>query len=120
MVAPPNWLADLLRTQPRPPARRDRARPIGMVAGQSIADKYSRQASWGDILEPHGWRCLDADPDGDGARWRHPSATSASSATVRHGCLFVYSPNTPFEVTQGFEPTQSSTTTAIFGPPIDR
>lgn len=102
VVAPPNWLADLLRTQPRPPVRRPR--PFGMVHGPSIADKYSQQASWGDILEPHGWRCLDADPDGDGARWRHPSATSASSATVRHGCLFVYSPNTPFEVTETSNP----------------
>lgn len=35
-----------------------------------------------------------------GARWRHPAATAAWSATIRTGCLFVYSTNTPFGVTE--------------------
>jgi hypothetical protein len=44
--------------------------------------------------------CLDADPDGDGARWVHPTATAKWSATIRHGLLFAYSTNTPFAVTE--------------------
>jgi hypothetical protein len=40
----------------------------------------------------------------DGARWLHQDATSDCSATVRHGCLFVYSKNTPFEVTEAGVP----------------
>lgn len=102
VASPPNWLTDLLRIQPRAKAKCSRS--IAAVSGQSIADTFSRTASWADILEPHGWRSLDADPDGDRARWRHPSATSPSSATVRHGCLFVYSPNTPFEITEASNP----------------
>jgi hypothetical protein len=49
---------------------------------------------------PHGWSCLDADPGSDGARWAHPTATAKWSATVKHGCLFVYSTNTPFDITE--------------------
>ena len=48
--------------------------------------------------------CRDADPDADGARWLHPTHTSACSATIRHGCLFVYSSNTVFDVTETSDP----------------
>lgn len=74
------------------------------LARSTIADAYGNNTSWAEILGPHGWQCLDVDPDADGARWRHPTATSASSATIRHGCLFVYSPNTPFDVTEPSNP----------------
>jgi hypothetical protein len=74
------------------------------LTGPSIADDYCSSVSWADILQPHGWRFLDADPDADGSRWLHPAATSSCSATVRNGCLFVYSPNTPFEVTESSQP----------------
>ena len=40
-------------------------------------------------------------PTRDGAHWLHPTATSACSATIRNGCLFVCSPNTPFDITEG-------------------
>jgi hypothetical protein len=53
---------------------------------------------------PHGWECLSPNPDGDGAKWLHPTATSACSATIRNNCLFVYSPNTPFAVTESRDP----------------
>jgi hypothetical protein len=51
-------------------------------------------------MSPHGWTCPDPDPDDDGARWLHPDATSSCSATIRNDCLFVYSTNTPFDVTE--------------------
>jgi hypothetical protein len=98
VVVPPAWLVELLAAEPapiRPTLKYHRPR----FYGPSIADNYSANTSWAEILEPHGWRCLDADPDADDARWLHPTATSARSATVRNGCLFVYSTNTPFEVT---------------------
>lgn len=105
VAAPPAWLVDLIvdRLQVIPP-RAPRSSSSWFWAGQSIADEFSANASWADILQPHGWRCLDAAPDADGARWLHPAATSACSATVRHGCLFVYSPNTPFDVTEASNP----------------
>lgn len=103
VAEPPVWLVELLRPEhvEEQPRRRGQ---FSTFSGPSPADEFSSDTSWTDILRPHGWRCLDADPDGDGARWRHPNATSAWSATVRNGCLFVYSPNTPFAVTEASEP----------------
>lgn len=107
---PPAWLVDLVRVpdkptpamttftgMPMPPPRRP-------FVGPSIADDFTATTSWSSILEPHGWTCCDADGDADGARWVHPRATSASSATVQHGCLFVWSPNTPFEPSESGDP----------------
>jgi Bifunctional DNA primase/polymerase, N-terminal len=74
-------------------------RTVPAFTGVSVADAYSAGTSWMDVLGPHGWICLDHDPDMDGARWRHAAATAAHSATVRHGCLFVYTSNTPLPVT---------------------
>jgi hypothetical protein len=42
---------------------------------------------------------LRIDADGDADR-RTVASTSPWSATVMNGCLFVYSPNTPFDVTE--------------------
>ena len=65
----------------------------------SIADWFSQSQSWGTLLSRHGWVLVAGDGEGDGSRWRHPNATAAYSATIRYGCLFVYSPNTAFEPT---------------------
>ena len=70
----------------------------------SIADWYTRTHTFADVLGPHGWRIVGGDGYTDGSRWKHPGATSACSATVRHGCLFVYSTSTPFEPTVDSEP----------------
>ena len=103
VAAPPPWLVELLLPERITAAPRS-TRLYSLHTSSSIADEFSSTTSWSDILGPHGWRCLDADPDGDGAHWLHPAATSACSATIRHGCLFVYSTNTPFEVTEKSDP----------------
>jgi hypothetical protein len=100
VAAPPNWLIDLLLPEPPKITPRRSGRQFTLHSGPSIADEYAVKASWATILEIHGWECLDVDPDADGARWRHPRATSKVSATIRNGCLFVYSPNTQFDVTE--------------------
>jgi Bifunctional DNA primase/polymerase, N-terminal len=101
----PGWLCRLLLPPPPPPRGSvhlvDTPR---LDSGPSIADAFAARVSWREILEPHGWRCLDQDGDQDGARWRHAEATHATSATIRHGLLFVYSTGTPFEVTEPGEP----------------
>jgi hypothetical protein len=103
VAAPPAWLINLLL--PEPAVSLARPGPLrSPLTGASIADNYCSSVSWADILVPHGWRLLDADPDADGARWLHPTATSSCSATIKHGLLFVYSPNTPFEVTEASQP----------------
>jgi hypothetical protein len=88
-------------TAPTPSPKPQQSRVVASwrCASSSPAEAFSKAASWEDVLGPHGWTCLDPDPDEDGARWLHPHATSSCSATVRHGCLFVWSTNTAFEVT---------------------
>jgi hypothetical protein len=100
----PAWLARLLTPpaimpvpgsrRPRPPAR----------TGGSIADRFNAAVSWVEVLGPHGWTSPDPDPDADGARWRHPTASNPKSATIRHGLLFVYSAATPFAQTEAGAP----------------
>ncbi len=102
VATPPAWLVDLLVTPPiqRPAPKLTRYAYRLQHRGPSVVDVYSDITSWAEIRDPHGWRCLDADPDGNGARWLHPAATSACSATIRNNCLFVYSTNTPFDITE--------------------
>ena len=103
VAAPPPWLVDLIVERPRIAAPPRKSSFFGFT-GRSPADQFTESASWTKILEPHGWRCVWGDPDGDGARWCHPTATSSHSATIKHGRLFVYSPNTPFDVTESGNP----------------
>ena len=95
----PGLLADLLTDVPILVPR-----PTSEPQPDSIADWYTAMHSWTTLLHAHGWVLRAGDGDSDRSRWRHPTATSAFSATIRHGCLFVYSPNTPFEVTTPSEP----------------
>ena len=99
VAAPPDWLIALLRPAP-PKITTPKPRRLSQFSGPSIADEFCANTSWTDILAPHGWRCIDADPDADGARWLHPTHTSACSATVRNGCLFVWSTSTVFDISE--------------------
>jgi hypothetical protein len=104
VAAPPCWLIALIRKDIPRATQGWQATPTVRAGGPSIADDFCASVSWADILAPHGWRLLDADADADGARWLHPTATSSCSATIRHGLLFVYSPNTQFDVTEASQP----------------
>jgi hypothetical protein len=98
----PDWLAALITEHPAPiitPAPR-----ISHLEVDSIADWFTATASWADLLIPEGWTLVSGGGDEDGAKWRHPNATSAWSATVKHGCLFVYSGNTDFDMTSEGDP----------------
>jgi replicative DNA helicase len=96
-VPMPNWLVNLLTKAPTTP----KAAPTLRIADESsIADWYSANANWNDILSGVGWERVDGDGDSDGSTWRHPNATAAQSCSIRHGCLFVYTPNTDFEQTE--------------------
>lgn len=100
---PPAWLVDLMRrpepepaTAPRPVHRR--------FTGRSLAEEFNARTTWSDILTPYGWTLVCGDGDSDGSRWRHPAATATSSASIRGARLYVYSPNTQFEVTEASDP----------------
>lgn len=104
-IADPGWLTDLITAVP-PPAPATPKPFVGSFFNRpSIADEFSTTRSWADILTPHGWRCLDADPDADGTRWLHPTHTSNCSATIRHDLLFVWSTSTLFEPSEAGNPT---------------
>lgn len=96
----PTWLADMLRRDPAPTP----AHTTVWRDPDSIADWYSSTHTLGEILARNGWALVSGTGDDDGSEWRHPEATSAVSATVRHGCLFVYSTSTPFEPTEPGDP----------------
>lgn len=89
----------LVDNRPPPPPRQPKK-----YDGDSIADWYSATYGLAELLHRHGWSLRQGDGDSDGSAWQHPYATSPVSATVRHGCLFVYSPNTPFDVTAPGDP----------------
>lgn len=100
VAALPLLLVDILTndTPPEPP------RPPRAPDPESIADWFSDTHTWSSILASHGWTIVGGDGDSDRSRWRHPTATSAFSATIRHSLLFVYSTSTAFEVTAPNDP----------------
>ena len=100
-AAMPPWLAELLVAPPTP-VRRLEAVPSRQ--DDSIADWLTDTYSWADLLVPEGWTLVRGDGDSDGSAWRHPNATSVQSATIKNGCLFVYTPNTDFEPTEEGDP----------------
>lgn len=95
----PPWLASTLEPPAQPPAAPPRPQ---LGSSESIADWYTATARWGGILA--GWTLVYGDGESDGSKWRHPTATASWSATIRHGCLFVYSPNTDYDETEPSSP----------------
>ena len=112
IAEPPEWLIDLVRPPtPLPDTGEQIVRNVRNVrdgmpswSRDLTVDWFSATTSWVDILVPHGWILVAGDGDADGSRWAHPAATSPWSATIRHSCLFCYSPNTPFEQTESGSP----------------
>lgn len=95
----PAHLATLIRREdPAPVSAPVLSAPI--LGGPTPAEWYD--APWSEILT--GWRLVAGNGDDDGSKWAHPSATAAFSATIRHGCLFVYSPTPGLPVTETNDP----------------
>jgi putative DNA primase/helicase len=99
---PDAWLARVRRPEPQPRPRTPRPRTI--FEGPSIIDEFCAATTWTQILGPHGWTCSSRDPEAEGACWLRPGHTSKRSASIRGGRLYVFSPNTPFEVTETGDP----------------
>lgn len=72
--------------------------------GQRPGDLFNQQASWEDILLPHGWQLVGY--VGTEGHWRRPGKTGPGiSATTNHGghdLLYVFSTSTLFEAEQGY------------------
>ena len=100
-TAAPPWLINLITKHDEPtPVPRLRT----VKDETSIADWFSDNHTWLEILAPAGWVIVHGDGDADGSRWRHPNASAEHSATVKHGCLFVYTDNTDFTATADGDP----------------
>lgn len=69
------------------------------VTGDRPGDDFNRRASWEQILEPHGWRCMRG--LGSVGYWSRPGKSCGTSATTNYadtGLLYVFSSNAePFE-----------------------
>ena len=93
----PEWLAAMLGYTPPAKVKREHVDRNGT----SLLDWYSDTADWCDLLIPEGWELVDGDGNEEGSTWKHPTATSAQSAAIKFHQLFVFSPNTVFEMTGG-------------------
>ena len=96
----PGWLIELARPlehTPRPQVTR--------IGGDDELDRAAHTiSSWPDLLGRHGWTLTRGDGTSDGSQWRHPTTTNKTSATIKHGCLFVYSPTPGLPVTEPGDP----------------
>jgi hypothetical protein len=66
----------------------------GVIGGDPLDDAAHAYTSWESLLTGAGWKHVGGD------KWRHPLSDNQVSATIKYDCLFVYSPNTPFPVTE--------------------
>lgn len=74
------------------------------MQGQRPGDFYNRRVSWGEVLEPHGWRVLYA-REGE-SYWQRPGKQGPGvSATTNYqgsDLLYVFSTSTPFEAGRAY------------------
>ena len=103
----PEWLIDALT--PAPPAPVTQTAPTAPTIASNNAHRDSGPSPaqwynppWSQILT--GWRLVHGNGEDDGSKWAHPTATAKFSATIRHGCLFVYSPTPGLPVTETNDP----------------
>src|SRR5262249_29468366 len=78
-----------------PGAGKTHARQQG---GSRPGDDYNRRATWGEVLEPHGWRHV-YERNGE-AYWCRPGKERGVSATTNYQgseLLYVFSTSTDFE-----------------------
>jgi hypothetical protein len=100
----PAEIEALLRPLAAPPATRERPRRRrrSRFSTDGPADAYEDSHTWADVL--HGWDIVAGDGEADGSRWKRPGSDSSTSASVRHGLLFVYSTEAGMPVTEDSDP----------------
>lgn len=81
--------------------RRSEARSAGSENGRP-GDAFAAATSWGEILEPAGWRC--ASTSGERTYWTRPGKVSGISAsTIEDGPLFVFTSSSTFEPDRAYD-----------------
>lgn len=95
----PGWLRTIATPEDRTPdALESRIREPRAGGVDDLADAAHSYTTWESLLGRHGWKELP------GNRWRHPDSENQFSATLKYDCLFVYSTNTRFPVTETGDP----------------
>lgn len=97
-------LLRLARSFDRMPPKKAASAPAPKVEGDRPGDLFNEQASWTDVLEPHGWTQLYT--RSGVTYWCRPGKTGAVSATTGHGghdVLYVFSTSTDFEADKAYE-----------------
>jgi putative DNA primase/helicase len=88
-----------------------RPRTGGAVPGDRPGDRFNARTTWGELLEPRGWRALFR--SGETVIWRRPGKhAGGGSATTNYGdsdLLYVFSSNAA-----PFQPLTSYTKFAVF------
>lgn len=96
-------LLTLARSLDRCPAPSEDRFEAMTVSGDRPGDEWAAQATWREILEPHGWKRLFV--DGEKEVWRRPGKKRGISATTNFdgsGLLYVFSTSTVFEAERGY------------------
>ncbi len=101
IVTLPVSLIDAITVPPPAPPQPVRRRAFEVYTGGQSPTQFNDTHTWREVLEPHGWTFVGADSESDGAVWLHPRHTSSCSATISGQRLYVYTPNTVFEATDG-------------------
>ena len=96
---PDSWQQWMCKQEPKPVTPKPKSKPYD--GPPTIAD-YNAHTTWSDILTH--WTLVNGDGESTGSRWRHPDATSPTSASITDGRLYIYSTNTDFEVTDAGRP----------------
>lgn len=96
----PEWLRALIVVK-REPVQTPRT-PTD--SGDGVIAWFNAQNAISTLLRGAGWTLVRGSGDDDGSLWRHPSATSDHSASVRDGRLYVHSSSTVFDPTEPGNP----------------
>lgn len=85
-------------------AERGAERPAPSTSdASSVMEAFNHEASWRDILEPHGWVLVD--DSGENHLWRRPGKHEGISATAGDagtGPLYVFTSSTDFDSEQAY------------------
>ncbi|MGK2965523.1 MAG: AAA family ATPase [Tepidiformaceae bacterium] len=92
-------LARTFGKEPEQPAPVSAAQPRSGDADARPGDVFNDSATWGQVLEPCGWRRVYS--RAGTTYWRRPGKTEGVSATTNHtgnDTLIVFSTSTPFDI----------------------
>jgi hypothetical protein len=94
-------IGDLLALVKPPPP------PASIPQGPRLTDErpgdaFNRQASWGDVLEPHGWRIAGPTARDGNTPWTRPGKDSGTSATTNETHCYVFTSSTCLEPNRSY------------------